>query len=102
MYGNTVISAGDVVNIDIPLVAAFKTEKNRTTDRFYSGPFLIKRILHDFDFRVKKHACTLTLVKDSLSEKLDGPKDQHEPKPDRKPIIVSQKKILYPMAGIRG
>ena len=102
VYGNTVISAGDVVNIDVPLVSAFKTEKNRTSDRFYSGPFLIKRIVHDFDFRIKKHACTLTLVKDSLSEKLDGPKDQHEPKPDKKSVIVSQKNILYAMAGIKG
>ena len=96
IFGNTVISAGDVVNVDIPLVAAFKTKQNRSSDRFYSGPFLVKRVTHNFNFGVKKHSCILTLVKDSLPEKLEGPKDQYEPKPEKSSIVISDREILYP------
>ena len=53
-----------------------KLQKNRKNDRFYQGVFLVKRIKHEFDFGEKKHGSILTLVKDSLSEKLDGPNDQ--------------------------
>tara|TARA_B100001769_G_C22058467_1_gene569166 strand:+ start:27 stop:1355 length:1329 start_codon:yes stop_codon:yes gene_type:complete len=95
-HGNTSIHAGDIVRIDIPLVASVKTPENRKNDRFYQGVFLVKRIKHEFDFGVKKHGSILTLVKDSLPEKLEGPNDQYEPKPEKSPIIISDKEILYP------
>ena len=88
-HGNTVISAGDIVKIDLPLVAAIKTSKNRQNDRFYQGAFIIKRIKHEFDFTVKKHTSFLTLVKDSLTEKLAGPNGQYEPKPEKLPTVIS-------------
>jgi len=95
-HGNTVISAGDIVKMDIPLVAAYKTGKKPPNDRFFNGVFLIKRINHEFSFTDKKHKSYLTLVKDSLSEKLEGPDDLYEPKPEKKPIIIKDKEILYP------
>ena len=95
-HGNTVISAGDIVKIDIPLVAAIKTSKNRQNDRFYQGAFIVKKIKHEFDFTVKKHQSYLTLAKDSLPEKLDGPNGQYEPKPKKSATVISEKEILYP------
>ena len=84
------------MRLDIPLVAAIKTSKNRQNDRFYQGVFIIKRIKHEFDFGLKKHGSVLTLAKDSLSEKLDGPNDMFEPKPEKSPTIISEKEIFYP------
>ena len=94
-HGNTSIHAGDIVRVDIPLVASIKTQKNRKNDRFYQGVFLVKKVKHEFDFTVNKHASILTLVKDSLSEKLEGPKDQYEPKPETSSTVISDKTILY-------
>ena len=94
--GNTSVSAGDVVKLDIPITAAIKTQENRKNDRFYQGVFLVRAISHEFDFSNKKHGTILTLVKDSLSEKLDGPDDQYEPKPEKSPTIISEKEIFYP------
>ena len=99
-HGNTVISAGDIVRLDIPLVAAIKTEKNRQNDRFYQGVFIIKRLKHEFDFGSKKHKTLLTLVKDSLAEKLDGPKGQYEPKPEKSSVVISDKESLYSLSDI--
>ena len=84
------------MKLDIPLTASIKTPENRKNDRFYQGVFLVKRIKHEFDFGVKKHGSILTLVKDSLSEKLEGPNDQFEPKPEKSPTIISDKETLYP------
>ena len=94
-HGNTSIHAGDIVRVDIPLVASIKTQKNRKNDRFYQGVFLVKKVKHEFDFTINKHASILTLVKDSLSEKLEGPKDQYEPKPETSSTVISDKTILY-------
>ena len=94
-HGNTSVHAGDIVTIDIPLVAAIKTSKNRKNDRFYQGVFLVKSIKHEFDFGAKKHESVITLVKDSLSEKLEGPNDQYEPKPEKVPTVISDREVLY-------
>ena len=95
-HGNTSLNAGDIVKLDIPLTASIKTSENRKNDRFYQGVFLIKKIKHEFDFGIKKHGSILTLVKDSLPEKLEGPKDQYEPKPEKSPTVISDKEILFP------
>ena len=95
-HGNTVISAGDIVKMDIPYVAAYKSSKKPKNDRFYKGAFLVKRIKHEFSFTDKKHKSFLTLVKDSLSEKLDGPDTLYEPKPEKKANIIKDKEIFYP------
>ena len=94
--GNTSVSAGDVVKLDIPITAAIKTQENRKNDRFYQGVFLVRAISHEFDFSNKKHGTILTLVKDSLSEKLEGPKNQFEPKPETQSTCISEPEMLYP------
>ena len=96
IHGNTVINAGDIVKVDIPFVATYKTSKNPKNDRFYKGAFFIKKIKHVFDFVDKKHKSYLTLIKDSLSEKLDGPTTVYEPKPKKEAVIINNKEILYP------
>ena len=95
-HGNTVVNAGDIVEIDTPLTASIKTNDPRQHDRFYNGVFIVKRIVHDFDFSLKKHGSILTLVKDSLSEKLEGPKNQTEPKPQTSSIVFRNKETFYP------
>ena len=56
---------------------------------------MIKRIKHEFNFSDKKHKSYITLVKDSLETKLDGPKDLKEPKPEQEPEIIRDKEIFY-------
>ena len=79
--GNTVISAGDVVTLDLPmpLAGSFKyldsdadEYVNFTPDKWYKGAFLIKRIRHDFDIAAGKHHSNMVLVKDSLTEEIES------------------------------
>ena len=72
-HGNTLINAGDKVILNLPYTAVVKPVGNEKFDRFYKGPFLIKRIRHDFIMNScpKKHRMYMSLVKDSLEEELD-------------------------------
>ena len=95
-HGNTVVSAGDIVKLDIPYSAAFKTTKNEKNDRFYKGMFFVKRLRHDFDFTNKKHETLMTLVKDSIEDSLDGPEDNFEPKPKKSATFYEEIEDFYP------
>jgi len=95
-HGNTVVSAGDIVKLDIPYSAAFKTTKNEKNDRFYKGMFFVKRLRHDFDFSNKKHETLMTLVKDSIEDSLDGPEDNFEPKPKKSATFYEELEDFYP------
>jgi hypothetical protein len=95
-HGNTVVNAGDIVELDLPYNASFKTGEDEKNDRFYKGMFLVKRLRHDFDFGDKKHKTHMTLVKDSLEESLDGPEDNFEPKPKKSPKPVEKLEDFYP------
>ena len=95
-HGNTVVNAGDVVRLNLPYNAAFKTTENENSDRFFKGAFLVKRLRHDFDFGDKKHKTHMTLVKDSLEDTLDGPDDNFEPKPKSSARIIDTIEELYP------
>ena len=72
-HGNTLINAGDKVILNLPYTASVKPDKNEKFDRFYKGPFLIKRIRHDFimNSSPKRHRMYMSLVKDSLEKELD-------------------------------
>ena len=94
-HGNTLINAGDIVELDLPYKAAIKTTKKEQSDRFYKGNFFIKRIRHDFDFTEAKHKTHLTLVKDSLEDSLDGPEDNWEPKPGGRGSLFNTKDDFY-------
>ena len=95
-HGNTVVSAGDIVKLDIPTITVFKNNKNNKNDRFYKGMFFVKRLRHDFDFADQKHKTYMTLVKDSLEETLDGPEDNFEPKPKKSAIYIDKLEDFYP------
>ena len=95
-HGNTIVSAGDIVKLDLPYNASFKTTKDEKNDRFYKGMFFVKRLRHDFDFGDKKHKTHMTLVKDSLEESLDGPEDNFEPKPKKSPKPIEKFEDFYP------
>jgi hypothetical protein len=72
VHGNTLINAGDKVLLNLPYNATPKGPKNERYDKFYNGPFLIKKIRHDFVVTANpKHQMHMQLVKDSLEEKLD-------------------------------
>ena len=72
-HGNTLINAGDKVILNLPWVSTPKAPGNEKFDRFYKGPFLIKRIRHDFIMNSSPtmHRMYMNLVKDSLEEELD-------------------------------
>jgi len=97
-HGNTSINAGDVVKLDIPINLAFKTPDDTKNDRFYQGVFLVKKIKHQFIFgsQRKNHTSIITLAKDSLAEKLDGPKNLYEPKPEKNSLIFQNRETFYP------
>ena len=88
VHGNTLVNAGDKVLLNLPYTAVIKSSKNEKFDRFYKGPFLIKRIRHDciMNSSPRRHRMYMNLVKDSLEEELDitGP---IEPSADRAAVI---------------
>ena len=84
VHGNTLINVGDKILFNLPYTSAAKSPKNEQYDRFYKGPFLIKKIRHDFFVTEHpKHEMHMQLVKDSLEEKLDnvGPIEPSSDKP---------------------
>ena len=76
VHGNTLINAGDKVILNLPYISSrqipLASPSNDNFDRFYKGPFLIKRIRHDFIMTSspQKHRMYMNLVKDSLEEEL--------------------------------
>ena len=73
VHGNTLINVGDKVLLNLPYNAVPKGPKNEKYDKFYKGPFLIKKIRHDFfNGENPKHQMSMQLVKDSLEDKLDS------------------------------
>ena len=80
VHGNTAIRVGDIVTVNIPYIQADTVKKEEPFDKHYTGPFLIKKIRHDFTPR--KHTMNMSLVKDSLEEPLPSPVDNMEPQGD--------------------
>ena len=81
VHGNTMVKVGNVVTVKIPYVMASSVKREEPFDKFYNGPFLIKRIRHDFSMTQspQKHIMNMNLVKDSLEEQLPNPVDNMEP-----------------------
>ncbi len=73
--GNTAVSAGDLVQCDVPLPASLERDDNFEGtedghDPLYKGLFFVKRVKHVFDLQTMKHSMLLTLIKDALPIKL--------------------------------
>ena len=81
VHGNTMVRAGKIVTVKIPYVQASSVKNEEPFDKFYNGPFLVKRIRHDFSLiqSPPKHTMHMALVKDSLEEELPNPIDNMEP-----------------------
>ena len=88
--GNTLIDCGDVVEFNLPSVAAAKTEENDKLDFFYRGRFLIRRIRQDFNLASGKHESIMTLVKDSLSKELLSTDESLEFEPEDNDEIIEE------------
>jgi len=93
VLGNTVISAGDVVTLNLPLPLAnsieFKDGHNPDKlDSFFKGAFLVKRIRHDFSYGDRRHDSRMILVKDSITERLDD-SGSSEPKKASKGTLTT-------------
>ena len=88
VHGNTIISAGDIVRVNLPQHSKVLTGAD-SVDKFYKGLFLVKTIRHDFMFTSTppKHQMMMNLVKDSLETELDAPVDNIEPAPNKAAIL---------------
>jgi len=94
-HGNTLLNAGDVVEMSLPYKAALKTSKKETEDRFYKGPFFVKKITHNFDSSNDKHTMILLLAKDSLEEELVDARSNLAPQSKKKPIVYNEIDDFY-------
>jgi len=81
VHGQTLTNVGDKVILNLPYTSSAVGPKKEKYDRFYKGPFLIKKIRHDFAMASspRKHQMHMQLVKDSLEEELFAPTDNIEP-----------------------
>ena len=86
--GNTLVDCGDVVEFNMPATAAVKARDNEKYDFFYRGRFLVRRLVHNFDFGSQKHESTITLIKDSLMEELASVDESLETKPQDNDIVI--------------
>ena len=70
--GRCDVSAGQMVNIELPIKAIADVDK-RKMDRFFDGPFLIKRVRHNFVTGPKPtHTMYLNCIKDCTNENFAG------------------------------
>ena len=72
----------------MPATAAVKARDNEKYDFFYRGRFLVRRLVHNFDFGSQKHESTITLIKDSLMEELASVDESLETKPQDNDIVI--------------
>ena len=91
VHGNPLVSAGDMVQINFPIVGAVKVE-GKNIDRFINGPHLVRRIRHNFDMQgatKPQYTMYMNCVKDSVGDELipDGIPDQGQ---HEKPNVISE------------
>ena len=89
--GQTGVSAGDMVNIEIPFKSAVDID-NIKLDRFFDGPFLVKRIRHSFDListAKPMHNMFLNCIKDCVNESLKESEDAYEPTYSKKGVVIT-------------
>ncbi len=75
--GNTSVSAGDIVEFDVPLPASLERDDTFVAaedglDPFYKGRFFVKRIEHTFHLgESPKHSMLMTLIKDGSATNIE-------------------------------
>ena len=93
IYGNTFLACGDIINVNIPVVAAENIKSQIPADqldKLYKGNFLIKAIRHDFQCSESTHWMHMEIVKDCVEEKLVAVDDNEEPKPIKSDVTEKQ------------
>ncbi|SVB49715.1 uncharacterized protein METZ01_LOCUS202569, partial [marine metagenome] len=81
--GQTIISCGDVINVDIPHQADLEEDVSPKSDKFWSGNFVIKGMHHEFVVAGMNHKIDIDLYKDSVVEELDSNDNAYEPTPEK-------------------
>lgn len=82
--GNTVVSAGDMVNVDLPKKQTDKVEGEKDKfDAFVQGQFLVKAIKHTFVVG-GDHTMNMELVRDSFAVEHEEIEVSIEPRPVNK------------------
>ena len=82
--GNTVVSAGNMVNVDLPKKQTDKVEGEKDKfDAFVQGQFLVKAIKHTFVVG-GDHTMNMELVRDSFAVEHEEIEVSIEPRPVNK------------------
>ena len=63
IHGRTTLTVGDLIYLYVPSLG-----DSEIKNKFYSGTYLITKLRHTFDARVKAHEITMEVAKDGLSE----------------------------------
>ena len=66
--GNSIITAGQMIDIDIPQAIESSVEELSESDAFFRGKFLVKQVSHQFDTSNFVHEITMNLVRDSMPQ----------------------------------
>ena len=90
VIGNTIVSAGDIIELKIPNTGVYKSSQNETLDVLYNGNFLIRSLRHDYDIQNNKHKMSMNVTKDSMGKSLTAPTDNIEPKSEQDPQTISE------------
>ena len=69
VFGNTAIGCGDLVTVNLP-EKDHSAGSQKGKHRFYRGVHLIQTLKHEFNIATKKHTMAMTLLKDSVEERL--------------------------------
>lgn len=81
VMGNTVVSAGDIVTVDLPKRQTDRVQGEKEKfDTFVQGDFLVKAIKHKFIVG-QDHTMVIELVRDSVAVKYDEIETSIEPRP---------------------
>ena len=70
--GNTKVSAGDIVIVNLRSPLIDKGERADPKDRYFRGNFLVTKIEHTFKLANDKHEMQMTVMKDSMESPLPG------------------------------
>ena len=62
--GYTALTAGDMVFINLQSIGG--DDSDPPTNKFYSGPYLVKTLRHKFSYPTRQHTMGITAVKDGL------------------------------------
>ena len=65
VHGQTLLAVGDMVDVTIPPLGG---NDDDSTEKFYSGMFMIKTLRHTFDQSTRTHVCDMEMVKDGFAD----------------------------------